>query len=340
MPGLLNALTVAVLLAVGPVLHAQDAGAFARYALGARALGMGGGLTADVFGGASPYHNPALAPMMPGQNLELSVGLLSMDRQLQSIQFASPLRPRAGIAAGIIRGGVSGIDGRDGSGNPTQTLSTEEFAFYLAFGLRFGERVTGGFGLRLYRADYFETVNAVNSLGLSFGLTAKVTDALALGFAMDDLLARYAWDTSEAFSDGTSTTDRFPVRLRLGGAYQLSASRGVVTAEIEVQARSVEVRTTEVLFDGGTRVERASDSSISLSAAQVRLGGEYWIAEPFGIRAGYDRLGAGAIGESTPSLGFALRQQIGELDARVDYAAQLEPFGNSLAHFLSLSMNL
>ncbi|MEL6443421.1 MAG: PorV/PorQ family protein [Bacteroidota bacterium] len=335
-----TAAMVVLLLGAAPGLQAQDAGAFARYALGARSLGMGGALTADVFGGASPYHNPALAPTMPGQNLELSAGILTMDRQLQSIQFASPLRPRAGIAAGIIRGGVSGIDGRDGSGNPTQTLSTEEFAFFLAFGIKFNERISGGLGLRLYRADLFDDVTPANSLGLSVGLTAKVTEALALGVAVDDLLARYAWDTSDAFSGGTSTTDRFPVRLRLGGAYQLMAGRGVVTAEVEVRARTVEARSTEVIFDGGTPVERAADTSLSLSAAQVRLGGEYWIAEPFGVRAGYDRLGAGEFGESTPSLGFALRQQIGELDARFDYAAQLEPFGNSLAHFLSLSVNL
>ncbi|MEM9997150.1 MAG: hypothetical protein AAF809_05570 [Bacteroidota bacterium] len=336
----LTASMVVLLLVVVPELRAQDAGSFARFGFGARSLGMGGALTADVFGGASPYHNPALAPMMPGQNIEGSVALLSMDRQLQMIQFASPLRPRAGIAGGIVRGGVSGIDGRDGSGNPTEVYSTDEFAFFLAFGVRFGERISGGLGLRLYRANLFEGVDPVNSLGLSFGLTAMVTENLALALAVDDLLARYAWDTSDAFAGGTSTTDRFPVRLRLGGAYRLLEGRGTLTAEVEVRARRVEVRTTEVQFDGGTPIARERDDELSLSQAQVRLGGEYWIAEPFGVRAGYDRLGTGAFGESTPSLGFALRQQLGELDARFDYAAVLEPFAGGLGHFLSLSVNL
>ncbi|HLT47969.1 MAG TPA: hypothetical protein VK002_12120, partial [Rubricoccaceae bacterium] len=109
-------LPLCLALLVAAPASAQYAGAFARYGFGARALSMGSALTADVFGGASPYHNPALAPDVPQQALEASAAYMTFDRQLQHLQFAAPLRPRAGIAGGIVHAGVSEIDGRDGSG--------------------------------------------------------------------------------------------------------------------------------------------------------------------------------------------------------------------------------
>lgn len=328
------------LLAATPAASAQYAGAFARFGFGARAVSMGNALTADVFGGASPYHNAALAPFTPTQNLELSAALLTFDRELQYLQFATPLRPRAGIAGGVVHAGVSGIDGRDGSGYHTEDYSTDEYAFFVAFGTRFSERFAGGIGLRLYRADLFDGVSAPTSLGLSVGLSGMLSENLAVAVAADDLLAKYDWDTSEVLGEaGGGITDRFPVRLRAGAAFRLPNQRATLHAEVETQVQTAEVRTvTGVGTTAGIPTPTVSREELRFSEVQLRLGAEAWLAEPFGVRLGYDRLGAGEFGEALPAAGFALRQRFGELDARLDYAAALEPTG--LMHVLTLHVEL
>lgn len=335
-------LTLVLLVAFGTQAHAQYAGSFARFGFGARSIAMGGTHTADVFGYASPYHNPALAPYTAAQSLDISAAFMSFDRQLQHLQFAAPLRPRAGVAGGVIHGGVSGIDGRDGSGYHTEDYSTNEYAFFLAFGTRFTERLSAGIGLRIYRADLFNGVDSPTSLGISLGLTGKLSEQFAVGLAVDDLLAKYDWDTSGLLGDaGSQTTDKFPVRLRAGAAFQLPAGRGMLSAEVETQIQSADLETvTGIGVIAGTPIPTTTTDELKLGQVMVRVGGEYWLAEPFALRVGYDRLGAGSIGEATPSAGFAIRQQFGDLDARLDYAAVLEPFANGLMHVVTLHVEL
>ena len=220
----LSATIAAILLVftLGSSLANGQAGVFSRMGFGARGIGMSNALVADVAGGASAYYNPALAPFAPQQRLSGTVALMTLDRQLQYLEFATPLRPQAGVAAGLIHAGVTGIDGRDASGYHTEDYSTDEFAFFLAFGTRLGERLSAGVSLQVFRADYFEEVTASNSIGIDLGVTYGVTEALSLGLVVDDLLAQYNWDTSGAFGEGGKTTrDNFPTRYRVGAAYEL-----------------------------------------------------------------------------------------------------------------------
>ncbi len=333
---------VFLLAAFGAQAHAQYAGSFARFGFGARSMAMGGTHTADVFGYASPYHNPALAPYSAAQSLDVSAAVMSFDRQLQHLQFAAPLRPRAGVAGGVIHGGVSGIDGRDGSGYHTEDYSTNEYAFFLAFGTRVSERISAGLGLRIYRADLFDGVDSPTSLGLSLGTTAKLSEQLAVGLAVDDLLAKYDWDTSALLGDaGSQTNDKFPIRFRLGAAYQLPTGRGMISAEVESQIQSADVETVSGIgVIAGTPVPTTTTDELRLSQVMARVGAEYWLAEPFALRIGYDRLGVGSLGEATPSAGFAIKQQFGDLNARLDYAAVLEPFANGVMHVVTLHVEL
>lgn len=320
---------------------AQYAGSYARMGFGARGIAMGGGLVADVFTEASPYYNPALAPRIERQALDAAAGFLSFDRSLQHLQFAFPLPPRAGAAVGVVRAGVENIDGRDNSGRHTDDLSTEEYVIFAAFGARLSSRVSGGLGLRFYHADLFEGVDPVVSLGLSLGLAAQVSENLAFGLAVNDLLARYQWDTSDAFGDaGTQTTDRFPVRVQFGGAYRLPAGRGTITAEVETQVVTVERRTERVSEIGGEPTVFTENDKLQLSDTRFRIGGEYWLLQPFGVRVGVDRLGTGGTDGISPAAGFAVRQPLGDIAARLDYTAVLEPYGLGVVHFVALHLDL
>lgn len=322
-------------------LHAQSAGAFARMGFGARGLAMSNALVADAFADGSPYYNPALAPFATGQSLELSAALMTLDRELQFLQFATELDPGAGLAAGLIHAGVSNIDGRDNSGYHTQDYSTDEFAFFLNFGIHLSSRMTAGIGLQLFHADFLESLEPINSIGIDIGLTYLVTDDLRLGFAVDDLLARYSWDTSDLYgSEGTTTSDRFPVRLRIGGAQRLFSGRAQVTVEYESEISSSEYRIRSVEIVGDRPQEVVTSERSQIHDARLRMGGEYQLNDAFTLRAGVDRIGADALEGLTPTGGFMVRQPVGPLIVRAEYAFMLEPYSVGAMHLLTLRLFL
>lgn len=322
-------------------LHAQSAGAFARMGFGARGLAMSNALVADAFTDGTPYYNPALAPFATGQSLELSAAFMTLDRELQFLQFATELEPGAGLAAGLIHAGVSNIDGRDNSGYHTQDYSTDEFAFFLNFGIHLSSRMTAGVGLQLFHADYFESLEPINSIGIDVGLTYLVTNSLRLGFAVDDLLARYSWDTSDLYgSAGTTTSDRFPVRLRLGAAHGLFNGRAQVTAEYESQISSSEYRVRSVEIVGDRPQEVVTSERSQIHESRLRMGGEYRLTDVFTLRAGLDRIGADAVAGLTPTGGFMVTQPIGPLSIRAEYAFMLEPYDAGALHLITLRLFL
>lgn len=332
-------ITLAVLCAPGGV-HAQSAGAFARMGFGARGIALGNALVADAMGDASPYYNPALAPFATGQSLEASAALLSLDRELQFLQFATPIEPSAGLAAGLIHAGVSNIDGRDHTGFHTRDYSTDEFAFFLAFGTSFSDRLSAGVGLQLFRSDLIDELEAVNSIGVDVGMTADVSDRLRLGLTVDDLLARYSWDTSDLYgSSGKSTSDRFPVRLRLGAAYLLLDGRLQLLAEYESRFSDLEYRVRIVQILGSAPVESDESRRATIHDGGLRLGAEYRMMDVLTVRGGLDRLGP-LISGTSPSAGFMIEQPVGPLGLRAEYAFVLEPYDTGAMHLITLRIFL
>lgn len=337
-------LVIALLLVLASTLastaFAQNAGSFARLGFGARGMAMSNALIADVNGNTSPYYNPALAPFASRQNLQASVAFMTFDRELQFLQFASALPPSAGIAAGLIHAGVSNIDGRTSSGYHTENLSTDEYAVFLAFGLKLGQKASIGLGLQVFRADYLTDLEPVNSAGLDVGLTIQVTPALRLGVVADDLLAKYLWDTSGVLSTGgKSTTDKFPVRLRIGGAYSLMDGRASIVAEYESRVSTFEFRRRLVETIDLEPIEAVEIEELQIQQNLFRLGVEYKLAPIFALRGGVDRLGD-TDGGARPTAGFMVEQSLGSLVSWFEYAFALEPYGTGTMHVLTLRLFL
>ncbi len=335
-----NARAFALLIALFTAGSAagQGAGTFARMGFGARGMAMGNATVADVSGFASPYYNPALAPYITTQNLELSAAALTLDRQLQFVQLATPLKPRAGLAAGLIHAGVRNIDGRDGSGYHTGYLSTDEYAFMVAFGLRLGNRASIGVGIGLFRSQLLENVPAVRTIGLDLGLSIRATETLSFGAAMDDLLAEYTWDTSGIA--GSTTADPFPLRLRVGTSYLLSRTNLLLALEYEslVNRSQVSHRTVE-LIDNNPR-EVFTTEELRIYDNRLNLGAEMMLSPIFVVRGGVSRLVNGSIGATRPSAGLMIEQELGALLIHAEYTFLLEPFALGTMHVLSLRVFL
>jgi len=328
---------------------AQGPGAFMRMGLGARSVAMPA-QTADRSGYASPYLNPSLAPFQPAQGVELSAGLLAFDRTWEAVQVAAPLQPKSGFAAGVLHGGVENIDGRDASGQPTDGgteggfYQADEYAFFATFGTQLTSRVSAGAGLRLYRTELFEGVDAPTAIGIALGLSAQLTDHVSAGLAVDDLFARYEWTTSGTVS--ASATDYFPTRVRGGlattfGTRANGKPRLTVAAEGELFVQPAEAtRPVGVIVIGTAPSEDETTVDYRLADVLGRVGAEAWVTDGFAARLGLDRIGAGSAGELRPSAGFGIEQRFVELDLRVDYAVVVEPFGSALMHLATIRLGL
>jgi len=299
-------------------------GAFSRLGFGARGMALGNALVADPSADVSPHYNPALLPATSGQRVSASAALLSFDRELQFLEFAAPLGPTAGIGLSLTHAGVSGIDGRNADGVHTETLSTDEFALSLAFGNRFADWLAVGAALTLYQSDLLPETDPVRGFGVDLGARVQATDRLSLAAAVQDLLAKYEWQSGAI--GGRSHTDRFPVRVRVGGSYSLFEERLRLLAEVESRytARDRRVRQT-VVTSGGPR-ERTRTESFLLHDLRGRVGASYRPLDILRVRAGIDRLGVDGPSGLRPSAGFGVRQSIGDLDLRLSYTATLEPY--------------
>jgi hypothetical protein len=332
-------LGVILLLSIGPV-QAQEAGIFARLALDARALALGQALVADVEG-ASAYYNPALAVFTKRPGLGVSAAFMALDRELQSVHLAAKMPPQAGIAAVLRHGGVRNIDGRDGSGYHTQTYSTDEYTLLVAFGTRLFERWLIGAGLQFYRADLFEGLQPVQSIGIDLGMIYRAAETLHLGLTIDDLLARYTWNSSTLYGpqQGSTTSDRFPIRARLGVSWVALAGRLQLLGEYETSFTSVEVRRRAVRLVGDTPREGLVSERRWAHAGQLRMGAAYQLTEAFQVQGGLDRMGRlPEAGGWQPALGFVLTSQVGNLPFQAGYAVQLERYGLPPLHMLSMQV--
>ena len=331
-----------LLLALAPAAASgQSAAPFTRMGFGARGIALGNALVADAFGQGSAYYNPALAPYAERQSLSGTVAILSHDRRLEFLQFATPLEPRAGIAAGVIHASVSEIDGRDNSGYHTDYYSTNEFAFFLGFGIQVVDNVSIGTNVQVYRSDYFDGLDPVIGLGIDVGTLWQASDRLQVGLAIEDLLAQYAWDTSSIYGQqGRTNTDNFPRRLRLGTAYAFPNQQIRLFAEAAAGIRTAEERRPVVDTFQGEPIETIESEDRSRVDARLRFGAEYGIAEPLTLRAGIDRVGAQPAGQAVPSAGFMIAHDIGQLSLEADYALAFTPYAGDAMHFIALRMFL
>lgn len=318
-------LGLGALSAPSPVFaQTAGAGAFSRMGFGARGIAMGNALVADPSADVSSHYNPALLPATSGQRVSLSASLLSFDRELQFLEFATPLGPTAGVGVNFTHATVGDIDGRNRDGYHTETLSTDEFALSLAFGNRFTDWLSVGTSLTLYQSDLVSGVDPARGLGVDLGFGIKATEQLYVAGTVNDLLAKYEWNASGI--GGGTHTDRFPIRLRLGATYSMYEERLRLLAEVESRYQSREQRVQEVIVTSGGPQERTQIQSFLFHELQARIGVTYRAVETLSIRAGLDRIGVEGMRGLRPSAGFGLRQEVGNLDLRLSYSAALEPY--------------
>lgn len=291
---------------------AGTAGAFSRMGFGARGMGMGNALTAVRFGEYSGYYNPAAVALLKTNSLSMSYGILSLDRNLNTLYYSQPIDTNAGISLGVLNSAVTNIDGRDIDGFHTEMYSVSENQFSLSFALRI-RSITFGLTTKLYYYYLFEDL-ASSSVGFDFGFVYPITKQLTVAGVFRDFNAKYRWDTSDLYGQaGNSTIEKFPARQTIGASYQLEEFSTLVSAEVERSNRSTTI---------------------------IRLGGEYTPREEVTVRAGLDGWNTKESELAHPSFGFTVRTNYTEWKPSLNYAYILEPYGLFSMHVIALSIRL
>lgn len=307
--------TIIVLLLLTVPAAAQLAGApgaFTRMGFGARGMGMGNALASVRIGENSGSYNPAAAAFLTRSTASASYGILSQDRNLNTLFYSQPLDTKAGIALHVLNAGTTDIDGRDIDGFHTEMYSVSENQFSLSFGLRI-RSIAVGLSTKLYYYSLFEELSST-AVGFDVGVIIPLSTQWTLAAVLRDFNTKYNWDTGTLYGQlGNKTTEKFPTRQTVGVTYQFEGANGLFTAELE---RS------------------------SLSTVLVRFGAEYAPIQELTLRAGLDGWETEDKNRAHPSFGFTLRTPYTDWKPSLHYAYVLEPYGLFSMHIVSLSITV
>lgn len=301
-------------------------GAFSRMGFGARGIGMGNSMSAVTEGNLVSYYNPALSAFQEKSSFQTSYSFLSLDRKLNFINFTHRFdfydkadkndenrvpKSSAGISIGIINAGVSNIDGRDGSGNPTGELSTGENQIFFAFSNKFSKKLALGIAIKYYRYKLYESLTS-SGIGFDIGAIYTLNEQIHFSFVLTDINSKYKWDTTPLFgTNGSNTVDNFPLLKKIGISYKNTDYNFLVSAEFENS-------------NEGTNI--------------LRIGAEYNIYDQLYLRGGIDQYNLSNTDfPARPSLGFSYFKMFGKLLIGVDYAFVVERYSPSDRHIIGLN---
>lgn len=293
---------------------------------GARGIGMGNAMSAVTEGNLVSYYNPALSAFQEKSSFQTSYSFLSLDRKLNFINFTHRFdfydkadkdkedrvpKSSAGISIGIINAGVSDIDGRDGAGNHTETLSTGENQIFFAFSNKFSHKLALGIAIKYYRYKLYDNF-ASSGIGFDIGGIYTLNDQVHFSFVLTDINSKYKWDTTPLFgTNGSNTVDNFPLLKKFGVSYKNDRYHFIAAAEYESSGE-------------GTNI--------------LRFGAEYNIYDQLYIRGGVDQYNlSNSDFPARPSFGFSYFKMFGKMLIGVDYAFVIERYSPSDRHIVGLN---
>lgn len=301
-------------------------GAFMKFGLGARSLGMGGAFTGVAQGIDAIYYNPGGL----GYNLEKEVGFtyhsLTLDRQLNSGAFTYPIRNEAILAISWINSSVGDVPMIDSDRNYYDDFSNHSNSFGLTFSKAILPQLSFGANLRYLQS----TLDQLNSytIGADLGVLAKPLPNYAIGLSISDLGSNLQWDSQNYWSGnrGGSFNDRFPYRIR-GGVSGTFLDERLLAAVDVMKVENLDLK----FYAGGEYffvkrfVKLIEDEEAEDELREVIINRKL-----LGLRAGYS--------DGSMTFGGSIYYPLGSYSGGFDYAFMSGTEGNSSYHIITARM--
>lgn len=293
---------VAALCAV--VLAAPAAGepfgaAFLDTGLGARALGMGGAMTAVADGPDAVFYNPAGLVATSGKAALASSQPMSLQRSRTAL--AASMNPRGDLAFGLawLHAGVDGVRARGGSGEVVAgTIDNGEDAVFFGLGLAPSAQLQVGVGVKILdqRIDVPQVgESSASGRAIDLGLRYQVRAQTVVGLTVRNLMDRLSWTVKRPSAQTSTSREQLRSGLTLAVAHRAGGGLGAVDLEI--------------IDDGGA------------SELRAHVGAEWRLSGLLTLRGGVHRIGA-ADGFGLPAFGVSVRpMRIEALQVHYAYVA-------------------
>lgn len=288
------------------------AGGPMRMGFGARGIAIGNALTAVTDGKLDAYYNPAVLPFVSSPTFNVSYCVLSLDRKLNFLSYSNRIKPSAGISLSLINSGVGNIDGRNYDGLHTQDYITSENSFMLSFALNPAPTFSVGITAKILYYSLLEDIKSTTA-SLDFGTLIFLPYNFTLGIVIQDIGAKYKWDTSKRYGLlGNITEDRFPLRKRIGLSWKQKGFPLLASGEFE--------------YIG--------------SSSFIRLGSEYEIINGLHLRGGIDQIAINSDVSAKPAIGFSFEKNFTTWAPSIQYAFVFEPYSPSGINVITISIVL
>jgi hypothetical protein len=299
-------------------------GAFQRMGFGPRGMAMGNAMSSVIREGSFGYYNPAHAAILTeNRQIDLSKAVMAFDRTLNMVNVHFNIPPNAGIGTYLLHAGVYEIDGRSSSGYHTGMISTHEYQLGTQFALRFNEKFWGGIGFKFNLARYHKELDNSNSFGIDLGMQAQLSESIAAGAVIKDLLASYKWNTADFYGDdfNMASDHHFPVRIKIGISVILPVSV-LLSAEFEKRLNN-----PDTVFN-------------RINSSFLRFGGSYQIHERFTVRSGIRLYELASDPGSAISAGFSIHLPFDRFSPSIDYAFAEETNRVANLHVFALRLHI
>lgn len=223
---------------------------FLKVGVGSRALGMAGSAVTSVDDANAIYWNPARLAGLKGRSLTASYNSLFEDQSQGFLGAATPLPGgKSAVGFGLNYLMVDDIEKRTGDSEaPLSTFKNQNYAAYLSYAMTSQALDNVSWGASLkYIRQDLDTYNG-SAVALDLGNAITLTDDLTLGFTMQNMGSKIG-------------PDSLPLLFKSGVGYQMFHDRLTLG------------------LDG--------DWWMHDKRGYVSTGGEFRVAQPLAVRAGY-----------------------------------------------------
>lgn len=317
-------------------------GSFARIGFGPRALSMSNAVLSVPEMGTFGFYNPAISAGTYKKEIEMGSSIMNFDRSLHTVALNFRLPPSAGISAMFMNAGVDHIDGRTLSGYPTENLSTNDYYFHAAFGVKAKENFWLGAGLKFILSDYHQEISSSLAFGLDVGFIWKTTEKFYLAGAIRDILLSHLWNSSDLYGglEQANSGNNFPTTFSLGGSYRFLENRLIISSDLLITYYKSQITNRGISVDYLSPTEQAERTEAGSSVFGLQSGLSYLIHDRFRISAGYaNRDINGFSNQHLFSSGFSLFLPLDRYSPSIEYAVNREPNVGTFIHTFSIKFN-